>query len=161
MFRKIQQPYGLLYIQSILLTCYLNYLKSMSKRNAQHKHFNNPHFYKLLLFWTIFKLQNCFWTFKCVLWSQNITYNDFVCIHFNDDSYLSCLMSFYEVKTIMPCQNNLMPQIAKYVARLLRMRNIPQTTVILPVDVALFLYFLLENAWLSLRWKVTSVSIQL
>ena len=46
----------------------------------------------------------------------------------------------------MPCQNNLMPQIAKYVARLLRMRNIPQTTVILPVDVALFLYFLLENA---------------
>ena len=39
-----------------------------------------------------------------------------------------------------------MPQIAKYVARLLRMRNIPQTTVSLPVDVTLFLYFLLENA---------------
>ena len=49
-----------LHIKQILFTCDRNYLKSMSERNTQHKHFNKPLFYKLLLFWTISKLQNYF-----------------------------------------------------------------------------------------------------
>ena len=46
------------------------YLKSLLKENTQYKHFNNPLFYKLLLFWTVFELQNYFWTFIRVSWSQ-------------------------------------------------------------------------------------------
>ena len=44
-------------------------LKNMSKRNTL--------FHKLLLFWTIFQLQNQIWIFKGILWSQNIIYNTF------------------------------------------------------------------------------------
>ena len=41
----------------------------MSKRNTL--------FHKLLLFWTIFQLQNKNWLFKGILWSQNNLYNTF------------------------------------------------------------------------------------
>ena len=44
---------------------------------------NNRLFFKLLLFWTIFQLQNKTWFLKRILWSRKTIY-DFFCIHIKD-----------------------------------------------------------------------------
>ena len=91
----------------------------------------NSLFYKLLLFWTIFKLQIGLWTFKRVLWSQNTTYT--FCIHCNDMTLIFLEWYLFRSDRLQCCAklmiNWTMPWIAKYFARILPMQNISQNTV--------------------------------